>query len=49
MKVNSDPPVWRLYNKSANVYIWTAKKRDVDSLVRTKKWRNQGVAFRLGK
>jgi hypothetical protein len=44
----SGPPVYRLYCKKTNTYIWTTSASEKAALLRSKQWKNNGIVFYLG-
>jgi hypothetical protein len=44
----SGPPVYRLYNRPSNSYMYTASVAERAALLKTRKWKDTGTAFYLG-
>lgn len=48
MNAASGPPVYRLYCRRTNSYVYTASPAERSALLRTGAWKSNGVAFYLG-
>ncbi len=48
VSMTTGKPVYRLYCRSANSYIWTTSETEKAALIRSGKWKYNGVGYRLG-
>jgi hypothetical protein len=48
VSLSTGTPVYRLYCRKTNTYIWTTSANEKAALIRSKQWKYNGVAFLLG-
>jgi hypothetical protein len=48
VSLTTGTPVYRLYCRKTNTYIWTTSEAEKAALIRSKQWKYNGIVFSLG-